>query len=80
MPIDEVTVLVTGDTGAGKSSFGNFYLQTETFQASDSINPVTLKAVPSVPDGLLTQKDLMMDNQLMQFWLKQSKHMNAKFM
>ena len=46
MPTDKVTVLLAGDTGTGKSSFGNYYLGVNVFQASDSINPVTLEAIP----------------------------------
>lgn len=46
MLIEEVTVLLTGDKGAGKSSFGNYYLGIESFQSSDSMNPVIFKTIP----------------------------------
>ncbi|KAK8838301.1 hypothetical protein M9Y10_035724 [Tritrichomonas musculus] len=44
MQNDEVTILMIGDTGVGKSSFGNIYLEKPIFEASDSTDPVTLKA------------------------------------
>lgn len=42
---EEVTICMIGDTGVGKSSFGNIYLQTNAFEANDGPMPVTLKAV-----------------------------------
>lgn len=44
MSQQEVTICLIGDTGAGKSSFGNYYLGKEEFAASDSTDPVTLEA------------------------------------
>lgn len=41
---NEVTVIMIGDTGAGKSLFGNLYLGKNAFEASDSVDPVTLEA------------------------------------
>jgi hypothetical protein len=39
----EVCVALTGDTGTGKSSFGNAYLGNCVFEESDSPDPVTLE-------------------------------------
>lgn len=36
---------VSGDTGMGKSSFGNLYLQDNVFEANDSTEPVTQEAI-----------------------------------
>jgi hypothetical protein len=49
-----VTCVLVGDTGAGKSEFGNRYLGTQLFAASDSPFPVTLapKAESKVIAGL----------------------------
>ena len=33
--LDKVTVCLIGDTGMGKSSFGNLYLQKNVFEAND---------------------------------------------
>jgi hypothetical protein len=38
-----VTCVLIGDTGAGKSKFGNRYLGRDAFTASDSPDPVTLE-------------------------------------
>jgi hypothetical protein len=38
-----VTCMLIGDTGVGKSEFGNRYLGQRVFEATDSPNPVTLK-------------------------------------
>jgi hypothetical protein len=37
-----VTCVLIGDTGVGKSEFGNRYLLRDCFEASDSVCPVTL--------------------------------------
>lgn len=41
----EITICLIGDTGVGKSSFGNLILDEEKFAASESPDPVTLEAV-----------------------------------
>ena len=41
----DISILLSGDTGMGKSSFGNLFCGKELFKASDSPNPVTLEAV-----------------------------------
>lgn len=43
MPGNEVTVCLIGETGMGKSSFGNLYLEDSVFEVSDSIYPVSMK-------------------------------------
>lgn len=45
---NEVTVCLIGDTGMGKSSFGNLYLQDNVFEANDSTEPVTQEAIAKV--------------------------------
>ena len=45
MSRNEVTVLLIGDTGTGKSTFGNYYLQKNVFEESDSDEPVTTEPV-----------------------------------
>ena len=49
----EITVVMIGDTGAGKSSFGNYYLGTNAFEANDSEAAVTTEAVAksNIVDG-----------------------------
>jgi hypothetical protein len=52
-----VTCVVIGDTGAGKSEFGNRYLGDSLFEANDSPLPVTLEpqVKSSVVDGVTRQ-------------------------
>jgi hypothetical protein len=50
-PIKMVTCLLIGDTGVGKSQFGNRYLGKIVFEANDNPNPVTLK--PQVQSSIL---------------------------
>lgn len=45
MDKNEVSILLIGDTGAGKSSFGNYYLREDVFEADDSEKPVTKDVV-----------------------------------
>jgi hypothetical protein len=40
---DSVTCLLIGDTGTGKSSFANLYLQADKATVGEDIDPVTLK-------------------------------------
>jgi hypothetical protein len=47
-----VTCLLIGDTGVGKSEFGNRYLGQNVFETSDSPNPVTLE--PKVRSAQIT--------------------------
>jgi hypothetical protein len=49
-----ISCVLIGDTGVGKSEFGNRYLGRQMFKASDSPNPVTLepKSQPAVIDNL----------------------------
>ncbi|KAK8876414.1 hypothetical protein M9Y10_006620 [Tritrichomonas musculus] len=42
---DEVTIFMVGDAGAGKSSFGNLYLEADAFEANDSAMPDTKNTV-----------------------------------
>lgn len=41
----EVTLIAIGDSGSGKSSFGNMYLQKQIFDVSDSADPCTRNPV-----------------------------------
>lgn len=50
-----LTVVVIGDTGAGKSSLANLYLQKMVFKANSGVNPVTTeaKAEENYVDGVI---------------------------
>ncbi|KAA6402434.1 MAG: putative AIG1 family protein [Streblomastix strix] len=54
MSVRKVVLMVIGDTGTGKSSFGNLYLGRPAFKESDSPAPVTLESTSasSVVDGI----------------------------
>lgn len=41
----EITVLLLGDTGAGKSTFANYYLGENVFEENDNEEPVTTETV-----------------------------------
>ena len=41
----EVSILLIGDTGTGKSTFGNYYLKEQVFEENDSEEPVTTEVV-----------------------------------
>jgi predicted GTPase len=41
-------VALTGDTGTGKSAFGNAYFGRRVFEESDSPDPVTLEMTLSL--------------------------------
>lgn len=53
----DTTVLLVGDTGTGKSSFGNLYLGEVVFIANDSPNPVTLEAIEKSKEVTIETKN-----------------------